>query len=205
MASLYCIGAPTGMGPYQIGLAAEPKAKLEEINAGRDEPLKLLRDRKLDRGWDTLARTILNSEIGYAEGKDGWYNVPGAIAIAACDKAYRATTGAFKDEATDWGAVMSAIRSNTFGCTLEVMGTIAGTATSTVSRWESGELVPGIEEIKRLRGFAALHGLAWRDELIFDSQAQKEAVRDKLSREALIEKNAGNVAKGGTARRRASA
>jgi DNA-binding transcriptional regulator YiaG len=51
---------------------------------------------------------------------------------------------------------------------MEVLATIAGTATSTVSRWEKGELQPGLDELKRLREFAFAHGLAWSDRMLFE-------------------------------------
>ncbi len=194
--NLYVIGEPQGHGPYAIGLAADSKAKLAELQAERpDTPLKLLRDKELKRGWDELAGIIVKRELAMRPGKNGWYDVPSSFALVAVDKAFRATTGNPLGP-TDWASVMATIRHDIFGCSLEVIGTVAGCNASTASRWESGELVPGIEEIKRLRNFALRHGLRWRDSIIFDPAEARERAHVRATREALRSASIGETTKG---------
>jgi len=195
--NLYCIGEGQGPGPFAIGIAEDSKAKLAELQARTDRPLKILRDKPLSRGWDTLAETILKRTLGRTATPDGWYKITSAVATASVDKAYRATTGKENGATSNWPLIMSHIRSQIFGSSLEVMGTIAGTSASTVSRWESGELVPGIEEIKRLRTFAISHGLAWRDSLIFEPDEEGELIaNDRFRGDSRKQRDARKAPKG---------
>lgn len=48
------------------------------------------------------------------------------------------------------------------------MGRIARVTQATVSRWESGDLQPGLFEMSRIREAAKERGIEWDDSLFFD-------------------------------------
>jgi transcriptional regulator with XRE-family HTH domain len=62
------------------------------------------------------------------------------------------------------------IRKDLFKLSQAAFGAVAGTSQATVSRWESGELEPSLEQIARIRSAAIQAGLQWRDELLFEPQ-----------------------------------
>jgi transcriptional regulator with XRE-family HTH domain len=49
---------------------------------------------------------------------------------------------------------------------------IAGVSQATVSRWETGELTPGYEELRRIREEAVRRGIDWDDSLFFDNDGE---------------------------------
>jgi DNA-binding transcriptional regulator YiaG len=191
MSELYVIGPGQGTGLYAIGLAKDAAERLVELQSGSDVELKLMRSHPLERGWDTLAAQIVNRQLGYrrkapfervvpkAKATNGekaprplgaWYETTSADALTAVDKAFRATQPGKRKEMPrhDFSVAMKKLRIEVFGATMEVIASIAGTTPPTVSRWESGELDPGLAEIKRLRDYASRNGLVWKDSAIFN-------------------------------------
>lgn len=65
------------------------------------------------------------------------------------------------------------IRKNIFGVTQQEFAGIAGVQQSTVSRWESGDAVPSLAEMNRIRAGARQRKLKakWDDRLFFASAA----------------------------------
>lgn len=63
---------------------------------------------------------------------------------------------------------MFAIRKNVFGASQKEMAAIAQTTQSTVSRWESGELLPDLAQLDRIRSVASQRGLKWSDGWLFE-------------------------------------
>lgn len=59
------------------------------------------------------------------------------------------------------------IRTNVFRITQAEMAGIAATTQATVSRWESDELTPSIEHLRRIRDEAVRRGLLWEDAYFF--------------------------------------
>jgi predicted transcriptional regulator len=49
---------------------------------------------------------------------------------------------------------------------------ITGASQATVSRWDSGELEPRLEDLTRIREFALTKGFDWRDSMFFEPVAQ---------------------------------
>lgn len=64
------------------------------------------------------------------------------------------------------------IRKNVFGVTQSEMAAIAKVAQGTVSRWETGELVPDRRELSRIRLEALKRGLAWDDSWFFEAPSE---------------------------------
>jgi DNA-binding transcriptional regulator YiaG len=67
------------------------------------------------------------------------------------------------------------IRRNVFGIKQQEFATIAGVQQSTVSRWESGESVPSLDEMNRIRAEAAKRAaerklkVRWSDRFFFEA------------------------------------
>ena len=60
------------------------------------------------------------------------------------------------------------IRKAIFDLSQQAFGEIAGTTQASVSRWESGEQHPGLDEMARIRAAARERGIAWDDKLFFE-------------------------------------
>ena len=66
------------------------------------------------------------------------------------------------------------IRRNVFKVTQTAFSAIAGTTQTSVSRWESGDQEPGLEEMASIRREAQRRGLEWDDRLFFESPVAAE-------------------------------
>lgn len=64
------------------------------------------------------------------------------------------------------------IRKQVFGVSQAVFGEIAGTTQASVSRWESGELEPGRDEMARIRAEAQIRKLPLDDSMFFETPGQ---------------------------------
>jgi DNA-binding transcriptional regulator YiaG len=157
---IYVIGKDGG--PFEIGVARDAAA----VAAERDLPL--LKSAELARGWDDLALAIATNELPLSSRRNGVavYQVPAVTVKTAIEKAIRATTGQSLTP-VHFGAAIKRIRTEVFRTTQECMGEIAGVTGSKVSRWESGEIVPSLDEIAQLRIYAERNGLRWDDALLF--------------------------------------
>ncbi len=60
------------------------------------------------------------------------------------------------------------IRREVFGVRQSAFGAIAGASQTAVSRWESGESSPNLEQLGRIRSAAFDRGFGWDDALFFD-------------------------------------
>jgi len=60
------------------------------------------------------------------------------------------------------------IRKKILGLNQAALADITGVTQATVSRWESGELEPGREELGRIRDAARARGIAWDDRWFFE-------------------------------------
>lgn len=60
------------------------------------------------------------------------------------------------------------IRKNVLGVSQTVLAGITGVTQATVSRWETGELEPGREELDRIRTEARSRRLLWDDRWFFE-------------------------------------
>jgi DNA-binding XRE family transcriptional regulator len=172
MMEIYVIGFGAGNGMFAIGLAKSAKDRLDELQRDATAPrrpkaeaakLKLLRTRKLSRGWEGLAEGILQRQLARWPESNGWYPMHSTVAYIAVERAFEATQPN-GTHGPDYAATMRHIREQVLSCSQEVFAAIAGTSHATVSRWESGELVPGIEEIRRIREFCIDNSMAWDDE-----------------------------------------
>lgn len=67
------------------------------------------------------------------------------------------------------------IRKRVFGVSQAAFGEIAGTTQASVSRWEAGELHPGLEEMERIRSEALARGNEWDDSLFFATPTPEPA------------------------------
>lgn len=66
---------------------------------------------------------------------------------------------------------MRTIRLHIFKIGQAEMAGIAGVSQATVSRWETGELEPGREQMAAIRAAAAERATIWRDEWFFDASS----------------------------------
>lgn len=66
---------------------------------------------------------------------------------------------------------MRTIRLHIFKIGQAEMAGIAGVSQATVSRWETGELEPGREQMAAIRAAAAERTSIWRDEWFFDASS----------------------------------
>lgn len=64
------------------------------------------------------------------------------------------------------------IRKNVLRTTQADLATIAGTRQGTVSRWETGELLPDLDQMSRIRDAAKDRGVDWDDSLFFATPEQ---------------------------------
>lgn len=67
------------------------------------------------------------------------------------------------------------IRKSVLGITQGEMAKIASTRQATVSRWETGELLPDIGHMRAIRNEVARRGLAWDDSWFFEIPADQPA------------------------------
>lgn len=67
------------------------------------------------------------------------------------------------------------IRKAILNLTQAEFGAIAGVAQATVSRWESGEFGPSIDEMSRIRAAAKARGIHWNDGWFFEAPTAQEA------------------------------
>lgn len=70
------------------------------------------------------------------------------------------------------------IRKNVLKLTQSGMADVAGVTQATVSRWESGEFEPSLDELGRIRSEAINRNLGWEDIWFFeapDSSDQESA------------------------------
>jgi hypothetical protein len=160
---LYVIGGDKP--PQKVGLAREANEELITLQAAGIGPLQLHRAYPLAPGWDQLAMRIALIPLTPYASNNGWFNVPPFIACIEADKAFRSTQVPKADTLPkpDYGYIMRMIRTTVFGCSQDVIAAICGCTGSRVSRWESGQLEPGMLEIHRLRSFAIAHGIPWDD------------------------------------------
>lgn len=61
------------------------------------------------------------------------------------------------------------IRKVVFDLSQAAFGEIAGTTQASVSRWESGEQSPDLDEMARIRASARERGIAWDDRWFFEA------------------------------------
>jgi len=67
------------------------------------------------------------------------------------------------------------IRKHLFGVSQAAFAEIAGTTQASVSRWEMGELTPGMAEMARIREAARCLGVPWEDRLFFEVPSPSES------------------------------
>jgi len=65
------------------------------------------------------------------------------------------------------------IRRSVFDVSQTAFAKIAGTAQSSVSRWEQGLLEPNLSEMEKIRRAAIARGLPWDDRLFFEMPKTK--------------------------------
>jgi predicted transcriptional regulator len=70
---------------------------------------------------------------------------------------------------------LSYIRQSVLGLTQVEMAKLAGVTQPTVSRWESGELHPSLEEMQRIRAAARKRNIRWNDRWFFEGVSQQES------------------------------
>ena len=63
------------------------------------------------------------------------------------------------------------IRQTIFAVSQSEFAAISNVSQATVSRWEKGDLSPGLAEMSRIRDAAKSRGLAWDDALFFPAPA----------------------------------
>jgi predicted transcriptional regulator len=63
------------------------------------------------------------------------------------------------------------IRKSVLKISQAMLGEIAGTTQASVSRWETGELEPSLEEMARIRTAARDRGIEWDDRWFFETPA----------------------------------
>jgi DNA-binding transcriptional regulator YiaG len=66
------------------------------------------------------------------------------------------------------------IRTHIFCVSQAAFAAIAGTSQPTVSRWERGELDPGLEEMLRIRAAAQERAIEWNDSWFFSGRSEPE-------------------------------
>lgn len=167
MSHLYLIGADTG--PCFIGHGRKPQRQLEAFVAARPG-LRLVGHWpcRFEAGAELahrLARAALE-ENGF-EAEAEWWPVDIDAARMICEHVADlvnnpAAVGAERHR------VMLHLRENVFKTTQSQFALILGVSNSQVSRWESGQQEPGWEPLARLRAFAHLAHLEWRDEWLFE-------------------------------------
>lgn len=67
------------------------------------------------------------------------------------------------------------IRQTIFDVSQAAFAEIAGTTQASVSRWESGEQTPDLEEMARIRQAAVNRGVTWDDRWFFELPPQIES------------------------------
>ena len=63
---------------------------------------------------------------------------------------------------------ISHIRKNLLNVTQGAMAQIAGVQQATISRWESGELSPSLEQMRMIRDALLSRGILWQDAWFFE-------------------------------------
>ena len=166
---LFVIGPAKG-GPVTVGLAKDAEAHRDAIQAAHPVPLVVHAAHELERGWDSLACGIAVRSLNHLRAaNEGWFKCPAGPAVTAVSKAVRGVTLDPKNPPAkpDYQALIRHIRVQILDTTQEVLGAIAGVHGSKVSRWESGDLDPGLYELFRIRDFIGRNGLSWNDSWAF--------------------------------------
>lgn len=68
------------------------------------------------------------------------------------------------------------IRKSVFRISQAEFGAIAGTTQTSVSRWENGEMQPGLTEMALIRAEAQRRGHEWDDRWFFEAPASEQAI-----------------------------
>ena len=68
------------------------------------------------------------------------------------------------------------IRKTVLKATQADLGAIAGVTQATVSRWESGEFGPSLDEMTRIRSEAIARGILWDDAWFFETPFKSQPV-----------------------------
>lgn len=66
---------------------------------------------------------------------------------------------------------MARIRKHVLKMSQAQLAAVAGVTQPTVSRWETGELSPSLNEARQIRELAKARGLAWNDSWLFETAA----------------------------------
>jgi transcriptional regulator with XRE-family HTH domain len=76
---------------------------------------------------------------------------------------------------------MAHIRKNIFKLTQPQMAAVACVAQSLVSRWETGDRFPDIQDMDRIRKHAHSLGIKWDDSWFFEAPPQEPAPQAEAS------------------------
>jgi len=151
-----------------VGLARDAQQQLRQLQAAHPQELVVHEAVEVERGLAGLAEQILLARLAHAHQDRGWHDVGQAQARKAVqDAATLAQPASIETRAPDYGRLMRYLRTEVFRCSQNVFGEIAGASYSAVSRWESGHLKPGLDELHRLREFATTRQLPWSDSWVF--------------------------------------
>jgi hypothetical protein len=168
---LYQIGP--AKGAQRLGHARDAenvRSRMQRDSSGALE----LQTWEMDTGRAMLIQRLIKVRLSKFFTGDGWFNTSAKDLTKAIQDALGDTSAksiellATGVDGPHVAAAMQHLRTMVFETTQEMMGAIAGRSHAIVSRWEAGQVPPGLDELLRLRSYALALELPWNDAILLD-------------------------------------
>jgi hypothetical protein len=169
---LYRMGPAAG--PQRVSLYRSSALELFERQKQHLPPQSTVTVWSLETGHAGLALAVLRSTFPGAWLASNWLDLSSERVDRLAEEAIEATGPLSLPKIIPEidpkliSRMMYYLRTEVFQTTQEVFGGIAGRSSPVVSRWESGDVAPGLDEILRLRAAAIKLGLPWHDPYVLD-------------------------------------
>lgn len=149
-------------GPVKIGRTANVPARMQQLQVGHPEPLALIRTVDGGAGVETWFHRKFSADHIRGE----WFRFSPDMTTVLPPQP------SLKDAEPRFRFPIEYIRKNLLRSTQAEIAAIANTSQASVSRWESGELEPDLDELTLIRTEAIKRGLSFHDSVFFEVPAE---------------------------------